>query len=90
MPHVPANIKQAIRTKYAWPGGYPLFLVMSDGGALCVDCGKKEFRQIAYSPRHNLKDGWGVAAPDVNWEDTALYCDHCSKQIESAYGGTTL
>ena len=22
---------------------------------------------------------------DVNWEDAELYCDHCSKRIESAY-----
>ena len=46
-PHkVPAAIKQAIRDKYAWPGGYPLFLVTSDGAALCIDCGKKEYRNI--------------------------------------------
>ena len=83
---VSVDIKHAIRTKYAWPGGYPLFLIMSDGGALCIDCGKKEFRQIAYAHRHNLKDGWHVAAPNINWEDTDLYCDHCNNKIESAYG----
>ena len=83
---VSAEIKHAIRNKYAWPGGYPLFLVMSDGGALCLDCGKKEFRQIAYAHRHNLRDGWRVAAPDINWEETDLRCDHCNNKIESAYG----
>jgi hypothetical protein len=80
------EIKQAIRQKYAWPGGYPLFLVTSDGAALCVECGKKEYKQIAYSVRHNLKDGWQVEGADINWEDTELYCDHCSNPIESAYG----
>lgn len=82
---VPQQIKEAIRRKYAWPGGYPLFLLMSDGAALCCDCGKKEYRQIVYSIRHNLQDGWQVNGADVNWEDPELYCDHCGERIESAY-----
>ena len=80
------EIKQAIRDKYAWPGGYPLYLVCSDGTALCIDCGKKEYRRIVYSIRHNVQDEWKVERPDANWEDTELYCNHCNRQIESAYG----
>lgn len=80
------NIKNAIRSKYAWPGGYPLFLICSDGAALCCDCGRKQYRQIAYSIMHKLNDGWRVVASDINWEDQDLTCDHCGKQIESAYG----
>lgn len=81
------NIKEAIRHKYAWPGGYPLFLITADGAALCIDCGKKEFRRIASAwASHDNTGGWHVDASDVNWEDTDLYCDHCSKRIESAYG----
>ncbi len=79
------QIKDAIRAKYAWPGGYPLYLVTSDGAALCCDCGRKEWKQIAYAIMHGLNDGWRVVAPDVNWEDPELYCDHCSQRIESAY-----
>ena len=79
------TIKDAIRTKYAWPGGYPLFLITSDGAALCVECGRKEYRQIAYAIMHKQNDGWRVTAADVNWEDNSLFCDHCSKQIESAH-----
>jgi hypothetical protein len=26
-----------------------------------------------------------VVALEVNWEDPALYCDHCGNRIESAY-----
>lgn len=80
------NIKNAIRTKYAWPGGYPLFLVTSDGASLCVNCGRREWRQIAYAIMHGINDGWRVIAPEVNWEDSSLLCDHCGEQIESAYG----
>ena len=83
---VPTAIKQAIRDEYAWPGGYPLFLVTSDGAALCIDCGKKEYRSIVWAIRHNVSDGWKVEAADINYEDAELYCDHCSNKIESAYG----
>lgn len=82
---VPQQVKQAIRDEYAWPGGYPLYLVTSDGAALCVTCGRTEYKQIAYAIRHRLHDGWRVEAADINWEDPSLYCDHCSKRIESAY-----
>ena len=82
---VPEDIKQAKNKKYAWPGGYPLFLMCSDGGCLCVKCGKSEYRQIAYSIRHDRQDGWKVEAADVNWEDGNLYCDHCEDVIECAY-----
>lgn len=80
-----ADIKNAIRDKFAWPGGYPLFLVTSDGAALCVKCGRKEWRLIASAIWGKRNDGWRVVAPDVNWENPELFCDHCSERIESAY-----
>ena len=80
------ELRQAIRAKYAWPGGYPLFVVMSDGEVLCIDCAKKEYKKIAYANRHNLRDCWKAEGTDVNWEDTSLYCCHCNNLIESAYG----
>lgn len=79
------ELRKAIRSKYAWPGGYPMFGVTSDGAALCIDCMRKEYRQIAYARRHNQSDGWLVMAMDINWEDGELTCDHCNKHIESAY-----
>ena len=85
MVKVDKKIKQAIRDKYAWPGGYPLFLITSDGAALCTDCGKKEYRNIVWAIHNNVSDGWKVEAIDVNWENNELHCDHCNKHIESAY-----
>ena len=79
------NVKRAIREKYAWPGGYPLYLITADGAALCIDCGKKEFRQIAWDWTRKASTGWCAEATDVNWEDTDLICDHCGNKIESAY-----
>lgn len=82
-----SDFKATLRNgPYAWPGGYPMFLFTSDGGALCFECAKKEARNILWSIRHNMSDGWKVVGCDINYEDTFLYCDHCSEKIESAYG----
>ena len=77
----------ALQTKspYAWPGGYPLYAITSDGGVLCMSCCKSEARQIIPSIKSQLSDGWQVQAFDVNWEDPHLICDHCGNPIESAY-----
>ena len=67
---------------YAWPGGYPMFAITSDGAALCHKCCSTERESIGTTTG---SDGWCVIALDINYEDTSLYCDHCSNQIESAY-----
>lgn len=79
------DVKQAIREPYAWPGGYPKYIIMSDGGALSVDAARQEFRSICWSTLNDARDGWQAAAVDINWEDPELYCDHTGKRIESAY-----
>ena len=79
--------REAARNKYAWPGGYPLYLLCADGEVLCPDCAKREWKQVAYATKHPGTDKqWEIAAVDVNWEDPDLRCAHCDKQIESAYG----
>jgi hypothetical protein len=71
--------------KYAWPGGYPLFLVTSDGGCLCAKCVDEERGLIHQAALEKLHGGWRPLGVDVNWEDPSLFCDHCSERIESAY-----
>lgn len=73
---------ELIASPYAWPGGYPMFAVTSDNGALCHKCCESESRSIGSTYG---TDGWAIAALDVNWEDPDLYCDHCGDRIESAY-----
>jgi hypothetical protein len=70
---------------YAWPGGYPLCYVMDDGAALCPACVTRERARIFRSVHERARDGWQVEGVDVNYEDSALYCDHCGTRIESAY-----
>jgi hypothetical protein len=79
------ELRNAIRSKFAWPGGYPMFIVMADGEALCMDCARVEYRQIARASRYNLRDCWQPAGVDINYEDSELCCCHCGERIESAY-----
>lgn len=81
-----SQVKATLRSgAYAWPGGYPLFLITSDGAALCFECARKEFRQIVWDYLNKCATGWKVEACEVNYEDPELYCDHCSQRIETAY-----
>lgn len=82
----PADFGLALKIPYAWPGGYPTFFITEDGAALCHKCAKREGQRIISSIRDGANADWRVVAMEINWEDTDCYCDHCSKQIESAYG----
>jgi len=73
---------------YAFPGGYPLFLLLSDGETLCWKCFKSEYRSIQESVKDQLQDGWNATAIDINYEDGDMYCAHCNDKIDSAYGET--
>ena len=81
------ELRQALRNgPYAWPGGYPLMVVMSDGETLCFKCARKEYRQISHAIRHHDRSGWRADGIDVNWEDADAMCCHCNEPIQSAYG----
>lgn len=81
------TIKSAIRNGYAWPGGYPLFLIMSDGEALSIDAARDNFKQIcAAYLSDNRRSPWYAIAAEINWEDEQLYCAHTNAKIQSAYG----
>ena len=80
------KLKAFIRQPYAWPGGYPLYLITADGAALCKKCGKQNAKLIINETLQKCGTDWQVVAVDVNWEDENLYCDNCADKIESAYG----
>ena len=83
------DAKHVARERFAWPGGYPLFLIMENGGVLCPACIKSEWKQIARNTltyRRGHCTGWESAGGAINWEDPALFCDHCNAHIPSAYG----
>jgi len=67
---------------YTFPGGYPMYGVTSDGGALCQHCCHSERELIGTTTGD---DGWNVVSLEVNFENGDLYCDHCGQRIEAAY-----
>jgi hypothetical protein len=69
---------------YAWPGGYPVFYVAADGGCLCPSCVESNLPEIGQA-REYRDDQWDIVGQVVNYEDPALFCDHCGARIESAY-----
>lgn len=82
-----SDLKATLRAgAFAWPGGYPLYFITSDGAALSFATVRKEFRRIAESIRENCSDGWRVDGCAVNYEDRELFDDHTNEKIECAYG----
>lgn len=79
------SVRSAARNKYAWPGGYPIFILMEDGGTLCPDCAKNNYRQISQATRMGGYYGWSAAGVDVNCEDKDMVCCHCNEPIQCAY-----
>lgn len=64
---------------YAWPGGYPLAFVTSDGALLSFEAVEENYASVSNSVRDNIDDGWRVTGVLVCYEDT--YCDHTGELI---------
>jgi hypothetical protein len=80
------QLKNFIRHKFAWPGGYPMYLVMHDGASLCHACARGNYRMILSRTRDPYTyDDWAAEGIDINYDDANLYCEHCGARIESAY-----
>ena len=77
-----AELKATIRAAdYAF-GGVSLVLFTADGGTLCEQCARSEFRQIAEAIRDNdRRSGWCVIAASMDNELEACKCDHCGAVI---------
>jgi hypothetical protein len=86
-----ADIKEALRNgPYAWPGGYPMYFVASDGDPLSFEAVRECWREVVgahldYASYLREHSGWRIVGVDVNWEDPDLYCAHSNERIESAY-----
>lgn len=75
-------LRASIRQKFAWPGGYEIYGITLDGGVLCCDCMRREYRQIANARRYGFSDGWNVQALALDCEtDSLTVCDHCYRVI---------
>lgn len=82
------DIKAALRNgPVAWPGGYPLYFITTEGEALSFEAVRKGYREVVRSVLgyQGGDSSWHVVAIETNWEDPALFCAETSKRIESAY-----
>lgn len=79
------DVEQALRAAHTSLGSYPLYWAMRNGDCLCVDCARAHRIDIMRAHRWGLvHDDWRPYGVDVNWE-ARIWCDNCSKQIDSAY-----
>ena len=69
----------------AWPGGYPVLYITADCGTLCPDCANSDEARFALADCPDDRQ-WLIAAYYIHWEGPPETCDHCGKQVESAYG----
>ena len=67
---------------YAWPGGYEIHYITQDHATLCHQCANALLERTLDPD----DDQFYIVAQDINYEDNDLYCDHCNRQIEPAYG----
>ena len=83
----PHDLKQALRAgPYAWPGGYPLYFLSSDGSVLSFAAVRGELRQVLHALRHPGHDPWWeVVTVCTNWEEPDLCCEHTGQPIPCAY-----
>lgn len=78
------KVKDAIRMPHAWPGGYPLSLITSDGACLCPECGRKDWRLICEATIKPAWSGtgWGIVAVEILWEG-GNHCDQCGECLDA-------
>lgn len=81
-PNLPRNDDGTL-AEYAWPGGYQLYYVTKDSGILCPDCANMAAREGLTNDRNDAQ--WYIIGAEINYEDSDLYCDHCSERIPEAY-----
>lgn len=82
----PRRLKAALRQRWAWPGGYELVYLTSDGALLCHDCVVKHLRNVLDDLKQTRGSGWKVKA--VSYEavsaeicdaDLCSHCDQCGR-----------
>ena len=70
---------------WAWPGGYPIVYLVSDGEFLCPNCANGKNGSAASEAKDAPHD-WRIIAAHIHYEGEPEYCAHCNAEIPSAYG----
>lgn len=77
------DLRSFIRSNgIAWPGGYPMALMMLDGEVIDAQSARENYRLI----RRATGRDWTAVAVFIHWEGEPLECAHSGRAIDSAYG----
>ena len=68
----------------AWPGCYPMALMMLDGEVIDAKSARENYRLIRRAEQRD----WTPVCAFIHWEGEPLYCAQSGRAIESAYGET--
>ncbi len=83
------EVREAIRNPLTSIGAYPVYTVLRDGGLLCAQCARDNYRHISEHTRHpEWSDDWAVVGAEVYWEGPEIDCTQCGHPLDSAYGPT--
>lgn len=80
------DVRAAIASPYAWPGGYPIYCYTSDSETVHPKCVGKELFRFKASTDKKETDGYQIIAVDVYWEGPDVICPCCNEPCASAYG----
>ena len=77
------ELKASLRAgEYAFPGGYQLFFITSDGASLSFASVRENFCAVLDSVKTECADGWRVIAMSGEHEcDEPVFCFHSGEQI---------
>ena len=82
------SVRTVARNPWAWPGGYPVGLVMIDSEVLCSKCTRENYRMILETTRDNTWDNssdWAAAGHMVfegTEEDHGIVeCCNCNQVL---------
>jgi hypothetical protein len=77
------ELKARIREPYAWPGGYEVLYITSDGEILCNACVKANLRTILTAQRDPTDhSGWRIDATDTTEMcESYTACAQCNRTI---------
>ncbi len=74
----------------AFPGGYSILYLCSDGETLCSRCVQESLAEATEGELPQVCDphsgGWHVTAHFVHWEGPPEQCAHCGQELPSEYG----
>lgn len=81
------QLKENVRDPYAWPGGYEIVSICNDGEVLCYKCVRFNFREVLWSTKNKVNDGWNIVDYAVigntieSTDKEPIFCAHCNKQF---------